>query len=307
MSIIRHIKHLAWAAVIFTAASCSQDDDNDFHFTDTTVPGSVSSTATSRIEVPKLKSGNLFVAHWTREGNDSVMTYCLEYDRTKYHSRWVAFRFDGSTRDKSVSRKSYDIKPQYPADPVLKKLLADIGSSQYIENDASFNGYNHGHLCASADRLYSRQANDNTFYMTNMSPQLGNFNSYYWVTLENQVQRLGRNEKFADTLYVVKGGTIAEGQIIRYVANERIAVPKYYFMALLKVKNDVYSSIAFLMEHKDYGYNHGNYAPLSAMAGHAVSVAWLEEKTGINFFHNLPDIVEAPVEQQCSPSAWDIR
>lgn len=307
MSIIRHIKHLAWAAVIFTAASCSQDDDNDFHFTDTTVPGSVSSAATTRIEVPKLKSGNLFVAHWTREGSDSVMTYCLEYDRTKYHSRWVAFRFDGSTRDKSVSRKSYDIKPQYPADPVLKKLLADIGSSQYIENDASFNGYNHGHLCASADRLYSRQANDNTFYMTNMSPQLGNFNSYYWVTLENQVQRLGRNEKFADTLYVVKGGTIAEGQIIRYVASERMAVPKYYFMALLKVKNGVYSSIAFLMEHKDYGYNHGNYAPLSAMAGHAVSVAWLEEKTGINFFHNLPDIVEAPVEQQCSPSAWDIR
>lgn len=307
MSIIRHIKHLAWAAVILTAASCSQDDDNDFHFTDTTVPSSVSSAATARIEVPKLKSGNLFVTHWTREGNDSVMTYCLEYDRTKYHSRWVAFRFDGSTRNKSVSRKSYDIKPQYPADPVLKKLLSDIGSSQYIEDDASFNGYNHGHLCASADRLYSRQANDNTFYMTNMSPQLGNFNSYYWVTLENQVQSLGRNEKFADTLYVVKGGTIAEGQIIRYVANERIAVPKYYFMALLKVKNGVYSSIAFLMEHKDYGYDKGNYAPLSAMAGHAVSVARLEEETGIDFFHNLPDIIEAPVEQQCSPSAWNIQ
>lgn len=307
MSIIRHIKHLAWAAVVFTAASCSQDDDNDFHFTDTTVPGSASSAATSRIEVPKLKDGNLFVTHWTREGNDSVMTYCLEYDRSKFHSRWVAFRFDGNTRDKSVSRKSYDIKPQYPADPVLKKLLSSLGSSQYIEDDASFNGYDHGHLCASADRLYSRKGNDNTFYMTNMSPQIGNFNSYYWVTLENQVQRLGRNEKFADTLYVVKGGTIEDGQIIRKVANNRMAVPKHFFMALLKVKNGVYSSIAFLMEHKDYGYNRGNYAPLSVMAGHAVSVDELEEKTGIDFFHNLPNIVEAPVEQQCSPSAWGIQ
>lgn len=307
MSIIRHIKHLAWAAVVFTAASCSQDDDNDFHFTDTTVPSSASSAATSRIEVPKLKDGNLFVAHWTREGNDSVMTYCLEYDRSKFHSRWVAFRFDGNTRDKSVSRKSYDIKPQYPADPVLKKLLSSLGSSQYIEDDASFNGYDHGHLCASADRLYSRKGNDNTFYMTNMSPQIGNFNSYYWVTLENQVQRLGRNEKFADTLYVVKGGTIEDGQIIRKVANNRMAVPKQFFMALLKVKNGVYSSIAFLMEHKDYGYNRGNYAPLSVMAGHAVSVDELEEKTGIDFFHNLPNIVEAPVEQQCSPSAWGIQ
>lgn len=298
---------LTLLTLTLASTSCTDDDDNNFHFTDTPSSGSTSTAATSRMEVPKLKTGNLFVAHWTRESGDSVMTYCLEYDSSKHHSRWVAFRFDAHTRDKSVSRKSYNIKPQYPADPVLKKLLSDIGSSQYIEDDASFNGYNHGHLCASADRLYSRQANDNTFYMTNMSPQLGNFNSYYWVTLENQVQRLGRNEKFADTLYVVKGGTIAEGQIIRYVANERMAVPKYYFMALLKVKNGVYSSIAFLMEHKDYGYNRGNYAPLSAMAGHAVSVSRLQQETGIDFFHNLPDIVEAPVEQQCSPSAWGIQ
>lgn len=306
-SLIRHFKHLAWAAVVFTAASCSQDNDDDFHFTDSTIPAGNASAATSRMEVPKLKDGNLFVAHWTRENGDSVMTYCLEYDRSKFHSRWVAFRFDAHTRDKSVSRKSYDIKPQYPADPVLKKMLSSLGSSQYIEDDASFNGYDHGHLCASADRLYSRQGNDNTFYMTNMSPQIGNFNSYYWVTLENQVQRLGRNEKFADTLYVVKGGTIEEGQIIKKVANNRMAVPKYFFMALLKVKNGVYSSIAFLMEHKDYGYNRGNYAPLSVMAEHAVNVDALEEKTGIDFFHNLPNIVEAPVEQQCSPSAWGIE
>ncbi|MBQ2269369.1 MAG: DNA/RNA non-specific endonuclease [Bacteroidaceae bacterium] len=106
---------------------------------------------------------------------------------------------------------------------------------------------------------------------------------------------------------MVKGGTIEDGQIIRKVANNRMAVPKHFFMTLLKVKNGVYSSIAFLMEHKDYGYNRGNYAPLSVMAGHAVSVDELEEKTGIDFFHNLPNIVEAPVEQQCSPSAWGIQ
>ena len=37
------------------------------------------------------------------------------------------------------------------------------------------------------------------------------------------------------------------------------------------------------------------------------SIKKMAEKTGINFFHNLPNIVEAPVEQQCSPSAWGIQ
>lgn len=34
----------------------------------------------SRLEVPKTKDGNIFIYHCTKEGNDSVMTYCLEFD-----------------------------------------------------------------------------------------------------------------------------------------------------------------------------------------------------------------------------------
>lgn len=285
-------------AVVFTVTACG-DDDDDIIWGGGSKPATPGSgDVRSRMEVPATLPGNDLITHWDTSSGDKVLTYCLEYDRSKWHSRWVAFRFDGKTRARNVGRKDYSIRPQYPADPELPAAVA-------IESDASFNGYNHGHLCASADRLFSRMANDQTFYMTNMSPMMGNFNSHYWATLEGLVQRLGRDASFADTLYVVKGGSINDGQVIRRVASDRIVTPKYYYMALLRYKGGTYSAIAFWMEHKDYGYNSSN-APVSAMKQHAVSVDRLEQLTGINFFHNLPDVVETAVEQQCNTSTWGL-
>ncbi len=301
MNIQKIFQILTLAAVLVTAASCSKDDNDDIIFGGGESSGSVANNQyTHRLEVPRLKAGNIFIHHSTKFGKDSVMNYCLEYDKSQYHSRWVAFRFDGITRQKNVSRKDYDIKPQYPADPKLPENIA-------LEDDARFNGntgwYDHGHLCASADRLFSREGNDQTFYMTNMSPQNGKFNSSYWSAFEQHVQDKGRDKNFSDTLYVCKGGTIDdEDNIIGYVANSRMAIPKYYFMALLKVKNDTYSAIAFYMEHKNYGYSPSR----SEMAEKAMRIDQLEELTGIDFFHNLPDAIEAKVESFYSTSAWGL-
>ena len=289
------------ATVLSTVAACADDEDNVILGGGGQKPVTPPSNGLlARMEVPATLAGNDVIAHWDVIGGDSVLTYCLEYDRRQYHSRWVAFRFDGRTRKTRVGRKDYSIRPQYPADP---KLPAGVG----IENDASFNGYQHGHLCASADRLYSRTANDETFYMTNMSPMLKDFNENYWVTLEGLVQKKGRDATFADTLYVVKGGAITDNYVLRRVASGRIVVPKYYYMALLKVKNGNYSAIAFWMEHKRYGYSGDTKAPPSEMKQHALSVDRLEELTGIDFFHNLPDVVEQSVETQCFPSAWGLQ
>ncbi|MBR6250914.1 MAG: DNA/RNA non-specific endonuclease [Bacteroidales bacterium] len=291
---------VALAASAFVFASCDDDDDPDVVFgygsgSSTTPSSSANAQYTSRLEVPALKEGNLFLQHSTLEGSDSVMTYSLEYDKTKRHSRWVAFRFDEKTRPKTVARKSYDAKPQYPCDPLVPSAYA-------LSDDISFNGYDHGHLCASADRLYSREANDNTFYLTNMSPQIDNFNQNFWTAFESYVQTKGRDASFADTLYVVKGGTIdSEDNILNYVCNYTVPVPKYYYMALLKVKNNTYSAMAFLMEHKNYG----NETPSnSEMAEYITSIDELESFTGIDFFHNLLDRVEDVVESAVAPSAW---
>lgn len=254
-------------------------------------------TITSRMETPRVLTdgSTVLISHDTKANGKTIVTYELEYDINKYHSRWVAFRFDGNTRAKSTGRQD-----AFADDPSLSSTY-HIGSNGFGWD------YNRGHLCASADRLYSVEANKQTFYMTNMSPQIPNFNGGYWVTLEGLVQTLGRSTSFADTLYVVKGGTIRDNQIKDYVTRsngKKVAVPKYYYMALLKYKNGGYSSIAFWMEHKDYGYDYKKQAPLSEIKKKAISVNQLEELTGIDFFPNLPDASEEIIEGQNQPSAW---
>lgn len=249
----------------------------------------------ARLEMPRMIKGTRFVTHHTQYNGKKILNFALEYDPQCKHSRWVAFRFDNDTRAKNVGRKDYDIKPQYPRDP-------ELNSNEALPSDLSFGrGYDHGHLCASADRLFSREGNDQTFYMSNMSPQISNFNQKYWTTLEQHVQKLGRDRSFADTLYVVKGGTITKGNTIGTIKNGATVIPKYYYMALLKVRNNGYQSIGFLIEHKNYGSKN---APLSDMKKHIVSIDELEHKTGIDFFHNLPDHIENLVEKQKDSYNW---
>lgn len=285
--------------IAIIAISCGDDSPN---WTPSNGNGNSSYTPSSdiaaRMETPRILSDGLtvVVSHDVAINGKKVVTYELEYDKSKFHSRWVAFRFDGNTRAQSVGRSD----EPFMDDPSLSSTL-HIGYKGFGP------GYDRGHLCASADRLYDRTANEQTFYMSNMSPQLSSFNQGYWVTLESQVQKLGRSKTFSDTLYVVKGGTIKEGQIKSYITRKngnKVAVPKYYYMALLKVKNGVYHSIAFWMEHKEYGYSYNNKVPLSEIMNHAVSVNELEQLTGIDFFPNLPDATEEKVEDQKDINTW---
>lgn len=292
------LKYLFLLLFGLTLAACGDDDDSGSNPNPSPNPSKTDKRIVSRLETPDIPEDNaIIVSHWTVENGDSVMTYCLQYDAQKYHSKWVAFRFDGITGKKAVGRSG-----EFQDDPSITTDLY-IGSN-------SFWGYDRGHLCASEDRVYSSQANCNTFYMTNMSPQISSFNQGYWVTLEGQIQKLGRDRTFCDTLYVVKGGTIRDGQIKTYVERpngKKVAVPKYYFVALLKVKNSQYSSIGFWLEHKEVNYSYEKQAPLSVFKETVVTIDELEEKTGLDFFHNLPDNIETPVEKLKEPAAWGIQ
>lgn len=292
------LKYLSLFLIALTFAACGSDEDNGSTPTPSPTPSTSDKRVVNRLETPAIPESNaIIVSHWTVENGDSVMTYCLQYDAQKYHSKWVAFRFDGITGKKAVGRSG-----DFMDDPSITTDLY-IGSN-------SFWGYDRGHLCASEDRVYSTQANTNTFYMTNMSPQISSFNQGYWVTLEGQIQKLGRDRTFCDTLYVVKGGTIRDNQIKTYVERpngKKVAVPKYYFVALLKVKNSQYSSIGFWLEHNEVNYSYEKQAPISVFKSTVVSIDELEEKTGIDFFHNLPDNIETPVEKLKEPAAWGIQ
>ena len=261
--------------------SCSKDENNNSN-----------NFATGIVELPALRNGvnDVFVTHSTTFKGQKVTSFSMEYDKSKKHSRWVAFRFDNQTRLQEATR-SDEFIPDPSLDMEYQRTQVDFGKK----------GYDRGHLCASADRLYQQEANDQTFYYTNMSPQRNNFNTGVWLALEGQVQSWGRSCTSSDTLYVVKGGTIdKEDQIRGYISNDRSKpIPRYYYMALLFKKGDSFKAIAFWMEHTD-----SKPSKTIKLVDYALSIDELEEKTGIDFFPNLNDNLENALEATYSTKAW---
>lgn len=309
MNIRRIFQLFILAAVTLAAASSCGGGGEDFNLAPGTGSGSGSGTESnstpnlgsikaikSRLEMPEMLDGNTFICHRLKLGKDSVINYCVEYDQKLHHSRWVAFRFDKALAERSTGRKDYNEKPQYPKDPDCTSSLPD---------DASFRGYDHGHLCASADRLCSEEANRQTFYMTNMSPQFKAFNQDYWTAYENYVQNIARRSNFADTLYVVKGGTILPDQRLGTISTSgcTVPVPDHYFIAMLKLKNGTYSAIGLWVEHEEDPRGSGSKEDIR---NHAMSIDDLEKKTGINFFHNLPDNIEDVIEASFQTNTWEL-
>ena len=247
----------------------------------------------SMLEIPALKGGsmNQFITHTTKRNGKDYPTYSLEYSYKYKHSYWIASRFDNTTGGNVGRNEAYKPDPELPSQYAAK------------HNDYTNSGYTRGHLCASSDRQYSKEANQQTFYMSNISPQSGNgFNQSgsAWNTGEDKVQAWGYNiSRSTDTLYVVKGGTIGEGMIKGYIKNE-IAIPKYFFMAVLFRSGDNYKAIGFYMPHENLKDDPDKKDPKKYL----MSIDALEQETGIDFFHNLPDNIENTVEATYNVNDW---
>lgn len=258
-------------------------------------------------EIPHLNDQNVYADHYVTMDGVQILNYALEWDNTKRHANWVAFTFDTTTSADNVKRTdAWSVDPKLPAE------------MQVQESDHKNDGFDKGHLCASEDRVYLKEANEQTFYYSNMSPQLNDFNGGFWGKLEARVQTWGRStaDGVYDKVYVTKGGTLnkllknfkgttVNGGTPTTDANgftiHGLACPEYYFMAVLSQKDDVFHAIAFLVPHKEGMTRNPSSDELKE---YVVSVDKLEEETGIDFFCNLPDVLENEVEAAYNLNDW---
>ena len=269
----------------------------------------VGNLAAAALEMPRLNADYQFVNHYVSYEGKKVLNYSLEWCSTMMHSNWVAFSFDATTCKEIVKRGD-----AWQQDPEVKSEW------QPQESNHKSDGYDKGHLVASEDRVYSKEANDQTFYYTNISPQISKFNQKYWAQLENQVRDWGRSctKGTYEKVYVTKGGTLnnlkknfigknngADGILPTTDENGKtikgLACPSYYFMAILSQKGATYHAIAFLVPHEEGLPERPNAADLQK---YAVSVNELEQATGIDFFCNLDDAIENQVEAEKNFKDW---
>lgn len=253
--------------------------------------------ALQRLEFPKVKGGgSIVIVHTT---NDSYgINFSTEWDTQKKSQRWSCYQLHAGNRGGSNSR----VVDGYLFDEDMPNHDANYVCDEWGNAYDPFwsSGYDHGHICPNADRKYSRAANRQTFFLTNMQPQRNIFNAGIWLEMENKVTKSWWPTSAGDTLFVVKGGTIdADKDIIEYISNNHksatpltgyIPVPKYFFMALLRKQKTGYKALAFWVEHLSEDHSR------DALGNYVISVRELERLTGIDFFCNLPDNIEEEVE-----------
>lgn len=296
-----------------TLTACGGDDDS------TTPDGTTTETKNNtnknvatagmpseitHMEFPKVKGGNSTVIVHTTSGYG--VNFCTEYDLSKKSQRWSCYAVYKQNNVKNWTRSKWEgatwSGKVWQGDPFQPDPAVDASLQAGIrEYNADPMHYQRGHIVASEDRIMSMDANGQTFYMTNMQPQIGGFNSGVWLNMESQVRKYCPTND-TDTLWVAKGGTIDNAdQILGYTTNGFI-VPKYFWMALLLKNSSGYKAMGFWVEHKSNSDTN--------LSSYIVNIDELERLTGIDFFCNLPDNVENHVESLSVESvkrAWGFK
>ena len=128
------------------------------------------------------------------------------------------------------------------------------------------------------------------------------FNAGVWSNMESTL----RNWVTAgsdDIMFVAKGGTIEDNAVttdaVIKITDKGLLVPKYYWMAVLKLSRGGFSAMGFWVEHT----NNGD----ARLLKYAISIDELERRTGLDFFCNLPDKIEDRVESTFIPDFWGLR
>lgn len=225
--------------------------------------------------------------------------YTILYDEDLYAALWVAYPLCAS-HVSSGREEAWGYDPHIP-ESSQTNVNKGYGASQPTANYPK-NFYARGHQIPNADRSGIPEMMAQTYYSTNMTPQIQNgFNGAIWAKLEEAVRM---EIPQGDTLYVVTGAVFEKhgaDETVKNITNrndsKNLPVPNYYWKALLKLRRadgviTNASTIGFWLPHDDLkGHSYADYA---------VSVDQLEEWTGFNLFPSIPDSLEPVAESQTS-------
>jgi len=237
---------------------------------------------------PKSSSGSLalsdnFLPTSTTGEIIERLNYTLSYSEEHEQAEWVTYKLTKRSIQKPNVKRTGDFRP----DPKVRK-----GSAS--PRDYYGTGYDRGHMVPAGDMNWDKKAMSETFYMSNMSPQIRNFNGGVWRELEENVRDWAYDFK---EIIVVTGPVLTKG-IRERIGGNKVSVPDLYYKVLLDVTEPEKKAIAFLMP------NEVSYKPLSA---YAVSIDEVEALTGIDFFHQfLDDDFEAELEAMDDIRLWDV-
>ena len=205
--------------------------------------------------------------------------YTISYNRNWNQPNWVAWELN-----KNETRGRNNRNEEFTADP-------DLAEAYQVESyDYSGSGYDRGHMCPAGDNHFDAKAMNESFYMSNISPQNHELNAGKWNDLEIACRKWANRYQ---QLFIVCGPIIDKRNGKRIGKEHEIIVPEKFFKVILITSTKPARAIGYIFE------NNGSDRPYKVH-----SIDEVEKITGMDFFPNLPDKIEDLVESRYEASDW---
>ncbi len=229
------------------------------------------------------------------ESNETIIHHTLislVYSEAHEQAKWVAHVISPDILNGAVSRSN-----DFREDPKVATGTA-IEEDYFIriidkngKPDFDGFGWDRGHLAPSADFRWSKKALSESYFYSNMSPQVPDFNRKSWAALENDLRAYVYREQVP--LYVVTGGVLTPNLPVIERGIQKVAIPQFFWKVAIDLANK--RGIAFLMPNQlaDYPTEH-----------YATTIDEIEKLTGIDFYAALADDLEQDIERQKRTKDW---
>jgi endonuclease G, mitochondrial len=206
--------------------------------------------------------------------------FTLSYNKTHEQAEWVAYLLTKAEAEMKGERCGC-----FNEDKNVK-----LGSA--TKDDYASTGFDKGHLSPSADNQLSKNANKESFLMSNMSPQLPAFNRGIWADLEEWVRQKAIE---TDSLYIVTGAVFVNN--LGKIGKNEVTIPGYFYKVLLRFEKGKPKMIGFLLPQLGASDNFNHYV---------VPVNSIETLTGLDFFPALEDTMENKAEGEFILKSWGL-
>ncbi|MFM8332983.1 MAG: DNA/RNA non-specific endonuclease [Candidatus Methylumidiphilus sp.] len=209
--------------------------------------------------------------------------FMLGYSDLRGNPLWVTYALSAPAEGARLKRPS--------------RFTADWrGINRVSHDDYTGSGYDRGHMAPNhaISALYGRDAQMDSFLMTNVTPQKPNLNERLWERLEEV--ELDQFAKQFGKVWVVDG-PIFDPPSERLPSSWRVEVPDAFYKII--VAPGAKKMLAFIMPQAVRGDE-----PLDH---YLVSVDTIEKRTGLDFFPELEDGEENRLEASVDPAPWRLQ
>lgn len=218
--------------------------------------------------------------------------FVLAHSSTDKIPIWVCeamFEDQVAPEGKAIERvDNFRADPKLPAGE--RAELADYRGS----------GYDRGHMAPAGNQEVNETLKDETFFLSNMSPQEGDLNRKIWAKLE-EITRDWARHKHARDMRIITGGFFysddseSEGVEYELIGKGNVAVPTHFYkIVVAKDSSGEWQGVGFVMENR-------GYKTPWRFGTHIKPISWIEERTGLDFMPMLDISERKRVEQTAGP------